>query len=109
MLGGVGTGTLRTNPIIHHGITNILSQAAKLVHIFGAVQEPRRPASLFQWDEILENFIQFPSKSCTSGQPSTLESVELPFEGLPPFFLFDFTFRDRRTQQFRQPSNPGHQ
>ena len=94
----MGTGTLRTNPIVHHGIANILSQAAKLVHIFGAVQEPRRPASLFQWDEILENFIQFPSKSHTSGQPSTLESVELLLEGLPSFFLLNFTSRDGRTQ-----------
>ena len=74
MLGGVGAGTLRTNLIIQHGIIDILGQTTKLVHIFSTVQEPCDLASLFQWDEILENIIQFPNKLCTSSQPLTLES-----------------------------------
>ena len=58
--------TLKTNLVIHHGITDIIGQAAKLVHVLGAVQEPRDLASLFQWDEIFKNFIQFPSGSHVS-------------------------------------------
>ena len=91
-----GANILRTNLIIHHGVTNILSQTTKLIHVFGTVQEPGDLASLFQQDEILENMIQFPNKSSMSDQPPTSESVELPFEGLPPFF-FGLTLRNRRT------------
>ena len=64
--GKVGADTLWTNLIIHHGITDILDQTSKLIHILGAFQEPNDFAWLFQWDEVLENIIQFPSQSCTS-------------------------------------------
>ena len=73
--GKVGAGTLRTNLIVHHAIADILDQAAKLIHILGAFQEPRDFVSLFQWDEDLKNTIQFPSKLCTSDWISTLERV----------------------------------
>ena len=59
----VGISTLRTNLIIHHGITDILNQATELVHILSAVQELCDPASLLQWDEGLKDIIQFPSRS----------------------------------------------
>ena len=94
MLGGAGTNILRTNLIIHHSITDILGQVAKFSHVFSTVQEPRDLASLLQRDEVSENMIQFPSRFSTSDRPSTLESVELPFEGLPPFF-FGLTLRNR--------------
>ena len=51
-----------TNLIIHHGITDVLNQAAKFVHIPGAIQKPRDLASLLQWDELLKNIFQFPNK-----------------------------------------------
>ena len=58
----MGAFTLRTNLIIHHGITDILNQATESVHILSAVQELCDPASLFQWDEGLEDIIQFPNR-----------------------------------------------
>ena len=50
------------NLIIHHGTADVLNHAAKFVHIPGAIQEPRDLASLFQWDELLKNVLQFPNK-----------------------------------------------
>ena len=64
-LGKVEARDLRTNLIIHHGITDVLGQAAKLIRILGAVQEPRDLALLFQWSEVLKDIIEFPSKLCT--------------------------------------------
>jgi hypothetical protein len=55
-----------TNLIIHHGVADILNHAAKPVHVLGAIQEPRDFASLCQWDEVLEDAVQFPNKSYTS-------------------------------------------
>jgi hypothetical protein len=53
---------LRTNLIIHHGIADILHQAVKLIHILGAVEKPRDPASLFQWGEVSNDVIKFATK-----------------------------------------------
>ena len=50
------------NLIIHHGIADVLDQATEFVHIPDAVQEPRDLAPLFEWDELLENTFQFPSR-----------------------------------------------
>ena len=75
MLGGVGASTLWTNLIIRHGVADILGQIAKLIHVIGAIQEPRELASLFQWDKVSKYIIQFPSKFRVSGQPLSLESV----------------------------------
>ena len=58
--------TLMTNLIFDHSVTNFLDQNAKPIHIFGAIQEPRRLASFFQLDEVLENIVQFSDKSYTS-------------------------------------------
>jgi len=66
MSGKVGASTLRTNLIIHHGVADILDQAAKLIHILGAFQEPCDIASLCQRGEVSENIFQFPNKSRTS-------------------------------------------
>ena len=55
-----------TNLIVHYGAADVLDQTAKPIHILGAIQEPRRLGSLFQWDEGSENIIQFPDKSYTS-------------------------------------------
>ena len=79
MLGGVGASALRTDLIAHHGVADIFGQITKLIHIFSAIQEPRDLASLFQGDEVPENPIQFPTKSCASDRPLTLESVGLLF------------------------------
>ena len=73
--GKVGADTLGTNLIIHHGIADILNEASKLSHVFGAFQELNDFAWLFQWDEVLENTIQFPSKPCTSDRVLTLKRV----------------------------------
>ena len=94
MLAGLRIGTLRTNLIIHHGVMDVLNQATELIHILSAVQEPRDPAPLFQRDKVSMDIIQLPSGSCVSGQPSTLEIMGLPFEGLPPLFLLNFTLRN---------------
>ena len=72
-LGKVGARNPRTNLVLHHGIANILSQAAKLIHILNVVQEPRDPASSFQWDQVLKNIIQFPNRLPTSDLALTLE------------------------------------
>jgi len=89
---------MRTNLILHHGVTDIIDHATKLAQILYTVQEPRDFASLFQWDEILKDTIQFAIKPCASDRPSTLVSMGLPFEGLPPLFLFDLTLRHWCTQ-----------
>ena len=72
-LGRMGEKTLMTNLIVHHGTTYVLDQNAKPIRIFSAIQEPRRLASLFQWDEVSENIIQFSDKLYTSDWPSTME------------------------------------
>ena len=53
----MGASALRTNLIIHHGFTDILSQITKLIHIVGTIQEPRDLTSLFQWDKVSEYII----------------------------------------------------
>ena len=60
------------NLIIHHGIADVLDQAAELVHIPGGVQEACDLASLFKRDELLKNIFQFPDRRQTSGQVSSL-------------------------------------
>jgi hypothetical protein len=88
MLGNVGASALRTNLIIHHGIADILDQSAKLIHVFGAVQEPCDLASLFQWGEGLENFVRFTSPLCKSDQLPPFENVVTvrePLSSRPPF------------------------
>jgi len=39
---------LRTNLVIHHGITDILNQTTKLIHILSTVQELHNFTLLFQ-------------------------------------------------------------
>jgi hypothetical protein len=97
MLGKVIAGTLRTNLVIHHGVTDIFRHVAKLIRILGAVQEPRDIASLCQWGEVLKNVIEFPNNPYTSDWLSMLDNVGLPFEGHPPLFLLDLTLRNGRT------------
>jgi len=109
MSGGMEARTRRTNLIFHHGVTDIVDQAVKLAHILCAVQEPCDLASLFQWDEVLKDIIQFPIKSHVSDRLLTLEIIESPFEGLPPYFLPDLTLGNRDTQRFCQPFNSGYQ
>ena len=89
-----------TNLIAQHSATDVLHQNAKHIHIFGAVQEPRRLGSLFQWDEVSENIIQFPVKSYVSDRPLTVECVGLPSESIPPLLLLllGLTLRNRHTQ-----------
>ena len=55
-----------TNLVVHHSVADIFDQTTKPIRIFGATQEPRRLASLFQWDEVSENITQFPVKSYVS-------------------------------------------
>ena len=74
-LSEVGAGTLGTNLVIHHGVTDILDQVAKLIHILGAVQELCDLASLCKWGEGLDNTIQFPGNACTSDISLTSECV----------------------------------
>ena len=88
----------KTNLIFHHSITNILDHTAEFIDILGAVQEPRDLASSFQRDEVLKNSIELPVKPRTLERLSTSVSMGLPFEGLPPLFLLDFTLGNRTTQ-----------
>ena len=87
-----------TNLIVHHSAADVLNQTAKPIHISGTIQKPHRLGSLFRWDEVLENIIQFPDKSYTSDWPLVMEGVRLPFEGLHPLFLLGLTLRNRRAQ-----------
>ena len=66
VLGKVGASNMKANLIIHHCVADILDQAAKFIHILGALQETRDLASLCQRGEVLKNCIQFSSKSYTS-------------------------------------------
>ena len=61
----MGAKNLRTNLIIHHGVTDVLNQAANFIDIFSAVQEPCNLASAFQWDEVLKDIVKFPVEVCT--------------------------------------------
>jgi len=105
----MGSGTARTNLIFHHGVTDVVDQAAKFIQIPCAVQESCDFASLPQRDEVLKNIIQFPVESYTSDRPSTWMSIGLPFEGRPPLFLLDLALGNRRAQRFCQPFNSGYQ
>ena len=94
----MGEKNLMTNLIVDHSAAYILDQNAKPIHIFGTIQEPRCFGSLFKWDDVSENIIQFPDKSHMSDQPLIVESVELPFEGLPPLLLLGLALRNRCVQ-----------
>jgi len=94
-LGKMGVRDLRTDLIVHHGVADVLGQAAKFIHVCGAVEEPCDLASLFQWDEDLEDIVEFPSKLCTSGWGIHLGEGGLPFEDFPSRFLLDLTLGDR--------------
>ena len=72
-LGKAEASTLNTDLIVHHGVTDVLNQAVKFTHILGAVQEPCDLSPPFQWDEVLENVIQFPGKLYVSDWVSALE------------------------------------
>ena len=61
-LGEADTRNLGVDLIIHHGIADVLDQAAEFFHISGTIQEPRNLALLFQRDELLKNLFQLPSK-----------------------------------------------
>ena len=65
----VSVRTLRTNLILHHGISDILNQATKLLHVLSIFQELRDHALLCQWGKGFENIIQFPDDFNLSNQP----------------------------------------
>jgi len=98
MLVRVEANTLRTNLVVHHGVTDILDQATKFVHILGAVQEPCDFASLCKWVDVLKNIVQFPSKLHTSDQFLVFGSEGLPFENCPPLSLPFIPLRSRRAE-----------
>ena len=99
MLVVVRANALSTNLILHHGVTDIFNHAAKLLHILCVVEEPCDLASLCQRHEVLKNIIQLAIKKRISGRLWGLESVILPFEGLPPLFLLNLILWNRRTQR----------
>jgi len=89
VLDNVRATSLETHLIIHYGILYDLDETSKFVRILGAIHEPRVLDSLFQWDEILKNIIQFPGRARTSDfAPSTPKRERLPFED--PLLFFDF-------------------
>ena len=98
MSGKVGAIALGTNLVIHHGVTDIVSQAAKLLHILSTVQELCDPSLLLQWDELLKNIIQSPNGWLVLDHPPTLEGVGLLFKDLPSLFLLCLTLGNRCTQ-----------
>ena len=55
---------MRANLIVHHGVTDILNQATKFIHILSAIQKPCDFPLFHQWDEVLENLVQFPMNVC---------------------------------------------
>ena len=65
-LGKVEARNLWTDLIVHHGVTDVLDQAAKFIYVCGAVQKTRDLASPFQRDEVFEDIIEFPGKLSTS-------------------------------------------
>jgi len=72
-LGKVGESTMKANLIIHHGVADIVNQAAKFIHIFNALQETHKCALLCHRAEVLKNVIQFSRKLYMSDRPSILE------------------------------------
>ena len=106
----MGVNTLRTNLIVHHGITDIFRQAPKPGYILGAIQESRDLPPFCQRAEVSEDGLQFPSNFCTSNPSLCLgEDRGLPFEGLSSPLLPELAFRNRLTERLREPFNPGHQ
>jgi hypothetical protein len=87
---------LRTNLIFHHGVADVLDQAAKRIRILRVVQETCEVALLLQWRDVLKNDIQLPIEARASDGPSPSKGMKSPFEGLPPFFLLDLTLRNGR-------------
>ena len=55
--------TLKTNLILHHGISDILNKATEFFHILSIFQELCDCALLCQWGKGLEDMIQFPDSS----------------------------------------------
>jgi len=98
MLVGVEASTLRTNLVVHHGVADILDQAAKFVYILGAVQEPCDFAPLCKWVDVLKNIVQFPSKLHTSDLFPVFGSDGLLFENCPPLSLPYIALRSRRAK-----------
>ena len=105
VLGRVGASRLGANLVIYQGVADVLGQAGKLIRVRDAVQEPRSLASLFQWDEVSENIIQFPNKLRMSDRPTASEHVGLPLEDLPPFFFLNLARGNVRAQRLCQPFN----
>jgi len=85
----------RTNLVLYHGITDVLNHPAELIHILGALQELYNLALLCQWHEVFEDVVEFAIEYFTLGGVETLKEVNIPFEGLPPFFLLDLTLGNR--------------
>jgi len=56
-LGKAGTSIQGTNLIVHHGITDILCQACKPIHILHAILESRDLSPFCQWDKVPENIV----------------------------------------------------
>jgi len=64
MLGAVRVGAPGTNLIIHCGNADIFDQVVEPIHAGGAFQEFRDPPPIFQWVEVQEDLVKFPSNPC---------------------------------------------
>ena len=60
----MGVGVPRTDLIIKRGDTDIFNQATESIHASGAFQEFRDPPPIFQWVEVPEDLVKFPSNPC---------------------------------------------
>jgi hypothetical protein len=83
-----------TNLVIHHGVTNILSQSGQYLRILDVVEESSGSAPLCQRFQISKSIFQLPGNA---NSVSTLELImsTVLFELLPSLYLLDLALRSR--------------
>ena len=86
-----------TNLVIHHSITNVVSQTSQYLRILDIVEEASDSAPLCQRSQIPEYFFQFPEDQA-SGLNLDLGTNELPSERPSPLNLLGLALRDSSAQ-----------
>ena len=91
----MGAGTLKTNLIIHHGITDVFCQATKPIHILSAIQESHVLPTCCQQDQVTEDNLQFSGSSHMLDQFLVMRRLRLLFECFSSPLFPDLALRNR--------------
>ena len=68
---------LRANLIVHDGIASVIDQTGQFIRIHDVVKKALGLPLAFQWFELADDFIQFPSEPCPSDSGLSLGESEL--------------------------------